>query len=285
MRFGIAGALSLCTATALAGCAASAPAGSSSSSSRPSLRLSTLFANLPDGSATISFDRGTQLLSLQISAFGFTPGRAHAIHIHAGSCLARSSRIVAAFPDGTSDAQGALTLSTHALQRTPGGIPKGSYLDIHLVASSELGQLPDPTADPIACTDLTAGTASASVRLYPIPGHKPYGTAALTWNGSTHTISVQLTLMSLGAGSRHGVDIRAGTCHSGAGEVQLVLQDITADASGTVHASLSAGGVTSPPPTSGWFAVVHLGSTPQQSSGGVAAALTQAALCGDLVSS
>jgi len=264
----VTGVASLCAAAVLAACGSSQSSGTPSAG--PSVILSTHFASLPDGSATISFDRSTQRLSLRISAHGFAPGRAHAVHIHAGSCLARSERVVAAFPDAASDSSGMLALDAAALQRTPSGVPKGAYLDIHLVDSSALATATPVDALPITCSDLAAGTAVSSVRLFPTPGHKPFGTATATWNGSARSLAVQLNLAALDAVSAHAVDIRAGACKDGPGQLKYPAPKIDADAAGAVDASVTVSGVEARPLSSGWFITIYLGTT------------TQPLLCGDL---
>jgi hypothetical protein len=114
----------------------------------------------------LSWDLSTKLITAHIKAYGFTPGSAHAMHIHPGTCANQNQPPSIAFGDLPVDAGGAAAASIPS-QPAPTGIPTGSYLNIHLAPMAQLGTPKDVSFTPILCADIPAGTpAAGSVTLH-----------------------------------------------------------------------------------------------------------------------
>jgi CHRD domain len=77
-------------------------------------------------------------------------------------------------------------------------------------------------------------STSKSVTASTILKHGPAGTAHLTWDPSSHTLTVQLSMTGFAPNSRHPAHIHAGDCHN-AGKVVYPLQDVVAYAHGIAN--------------------------------------------------
>ena len=61
-----------------------------------------------------------------------------------------------------------------------------------------------------------------------------------------------------------------------------MLPDLVADASGDIHATRTVTGVSSAPPTSGWYLNIHLGNSNEILSGGSPTLAFQPLLCANV---
>ncbi len=239
---------------------------------------------MPTGTARLSWDPTTKLITAAVDMHGFTPSSSHAMHIHPGTCAEQTQPPSVPFPDISADAGGAVTQSV--VSQAPGSIPSGSYLNIHLAPNAQLGAPTDVSFTPIACADIPAGTpptgpVTLKVQAPPQHGQIPRGTATLAYNSTNHTLRVEVTASGLPPNSAHAAHIHAGSCVA-QGAVVYPLPDLRANASGDASITTTIDNVNSAPPTTGWYVNVHRGPMSQILSGDSPTLLFAPILCGDV---
>ena len=263
---------------ALAGCGS----GSSSPTATPAAGPVIQLANVPTGTAILSVDEKTHKLSAKLDAYGLTPNSAHALHITDSKCVGKQGSPAFTFPDVTADGAGALSTEVTANQPAPKGIPSGMEIDLHLLSTADSGKAPDTGSTPIACTDIPTTTATRiAVRLYPFPGDKPAGSAALTYDSGSKTLTVHLTGFGLTPKSTHAADIDLGSCEK-PGNQRYALKDATAGATGRIDVTTTVTGVDEVPPKVSWYLLVHQGARSEIGSGARLAPLFRPILCADV---
>jgi Cu/Zn superoxide dismutase len=235
----------------------------------------------PAGTAALSWNPSTKQITATINAYGFTPGSAHAMHIHPGTCANQNQPPSIPFPDVAADPSGAAK-DTVTSQAAPAGIPTGSYLNIHLAPMAQLGSPKDVSFTPILCADIPAGTPAAGpVTLTLQPPAPPKGSATLTYNATAHTLAVSLKASGLKPGTAHAVHIHTGSCRA-QGDVLYPLPDLTADAQGNAQETATVDKVTGAPPAHGWYVNVHFAPMSQILQNGKPTLLFAPILCGDV---
>jgi hypothetical protein len=89
--------------------------------------------------------------------------------------------------------------------------------------------------------------------------HGPQGTANLSLDTTTSTLTVQVTLLGLAPNSTHPAHFHLDDCNTvGAERIQYTLQNIVADANGQGSSTTVINDVTAIP-ASGWYVKVHNG--------------------------
>jgi hypothetical protein len=211
----------------------------------------------PRGSVTLGYDSAVRRVSARISAAGFAPSGAYLIHLHPGTCLDRSQTVGVSFPEAVADSTGTVATSLIAVN-SAAGIPRGVYLDVHAASGT----------DPIACTDVPASNPGAPLALFATPGHKPYGTASLTFAERSRAALLRLTATDLAAGT-YSLAVRSGSCEA-PGRVVATVEGVTTGPAGSAGMSRNVELPEVPPP-SGWSAILL--------SGGAG---SEPVLCGEL---
>jgi hypothetical protein len=263
---------------ALAGCGS----GSSSPTATPALGPAIQLANVPGGTAILSWDGKTHKLSLKVDAHGLTPNSAHALHITDSKCIGKQGPPAFTFPDVTADGSGVIGSEVTADQPAPKGIPSGMEIDLHLVSSADSGKGPDAGSTPIACTDIPTTTGSrVALELYPFPGQKPAATARLAYDAASKTLTVRVTGFGLVPKSAHAADIVEGSCAK-QGRGGQPLKDAVADSSGRIDITTIVNGVEEAPTKIRRYLVVHQGARSEIASGGDLSPLFRPILCADL---
>lgn len=102
------------------------------------------------------------------------------------------------------------------------------------------------------------GSTSKSMIASATLTHGPAGKADLTWDPSSHTLTVQPSMTGFAPNSRHPAHIHAGDCHN-AGKVVYPLQDVVADAHGVANITTTISSVMNEIPATGWYINVHNG--------------------------
>ncbi|MDT7716142.1 MAG: hypothetical protein QOH09_2134 [Pseudonocardiales bacterium] len=279
-------AVCLAAAGALISAACSNSSGTSSSSppsgghSLPVIQL----ADMPTGTATLSWSPATTLITTTVDMHGFTPSSSHAMHIHPGTCADQTQPPSVPFPDISAGAGGAVHQSVVSAP-VPSGIPRGSYLNIHLAPSAQLGAPTEVSFTPIACADIPAGTpptgpVTLKLQTPPQHGQIPQGTAMLAYNGTTHSLEVEIKARGLPPNSAHAAHIHSGSCIA-QGAVLYPLPDLQANASGDASVTTAVNNVNSAPPATGWYVNVHMGPMSQILNGNSPTLLFAPILCGD----
>ncbi len=107
-------------------------------------------------------------------------------------------------------------------------------------------------------TPSVGSVTSADARLT----HEPTGGADLSWDPSSKTLTVKITLTGLTPNnvpnSIHPAQIRAGTCATGGAPIHSFTTDLMADAKGGVPTTTQTfPNVANGIPASGWYIAVH----------------------------
>ncbi|HLZ63857.1 MAG TPA: CHRD domain-containing protein [Ktedonosporobacter sp.] len=125
-----------------------------------------------------------------------------------------------------------------------------------LVMSLVLAGCDSPSTSSSAAT--ATSTSGTVVRANVTLNHTPSGAADLSWDPTTHALTVKLALTGLTPGSTHPAHIHAGTCKN-AGKALYTLEDVVADAKGAASSITKIPNVTSGIPANGWYVNVHNG--------------------------
>jgi Cu/Zn superoxide dismutase len=239
----------------------------------------------PAGTATLSWDEGTQKITAAITMYGFTPNSRHAMQIYPGSCAKRGKPPTISFPDVQVDGAGVASKRVDS-GPVPAGIPTGSYLTIHLASMAKLGSRTAVSATPIACADIPPdlpSTGPVTLTLQPPPrkGQAPEGSATLNYNSTNKTLRVQIKASGLEPNREHAVHIHSGACAS-QGSVLYTLPDFTVDSEGDVSVDDTVTEVPAGPQSSGWYLDVHFGPGDEIIDSGQPTMLFAPILCGDI---
>jgi hypothetical protein len=243
-------------------------------------------APMPTGTATLTWDAANELVTAAVTMTGFTPGGAHAMHIHPGTCASQTEPPSVPFPDLTADSSGAVHQSVVSKSKAPNGIPQASYLNIHLAPSSGLGSPGSLGFTPIACADIPAGSAAhgpvtLKITAPPEHGRVPSGTATWSYAAATHKLTVEVKATGLPANSSHAVHVHDGSCAT-QGAVAYGLPDLRTDASGAGTETQTVT-VSGPPPAHGWYVNLHFGPMSQILANGNPTMQFSPVLCGDIL--
>ncbi len=238
---------------------------------------------MPTGTVKLTWSSTTKRITAAFDVYGLTPASSHAVHLHTGTCL-RQGGVVIPFPDLTANAVGAATATLTSLVAAPSGIPPGTYLNVHLAPSAQLGSPGSLTFTPLACADVPSGTkASATLTMQALPqaAQHPTGSANLSYDQAAKKLTVTLDLAGLAPGSGHAAHIHLGSCQA-QGAIKYPLTALTADSSGSARSTTIIPDVASSPPSTGWYVNVHLGAPAQLTLGGKPTLYFQPILCGNV---
>jgi len=213
--------------------------------------------HVPNGTADLSWDPTSHMLTVKIALVGLAPSSTHPSHIHTGSC-SNQGNVIHPLQNIVADAHGVGMATT--MVSVPKGIPaSGWYVNVH----NGPGLSPSDQFLPIVCGDVsnssTSTTAAQSVHitLSAAPGASAgeavSGTAQLSLTGTT--LTVKLTLSGLEPNSAHAAHIHSGSCES-QGAVVHPLTTVMAGASGSATVMTTINNVSSIP-RSGWYVNVH----------------------------
>jgi hypothetical protein len=216
-----------------------------------------MLKHVPIGTANLSWDPSSHILTVKISLVGLAPSSTHPSHIHTGSC-SNQGNIIYPLQNIVADAHGVATATT--MVSVPKGIAaSGWYINVH----NGPGLSPNDQFLPIVCGDIsnsnTSTTAAQSVHvaLTAAPGasagEKVSGMAQLSLSGKT--LTVKLTLSGMEPNSAHAAHIHSGSCES-QGPVVYPLTVVKADSSGNATEMTTVNNVSSIP-SSGWYVNVH----------------------------
>jgi len=264
-RISIFAVLAVVVALLVTACGGSASTPTSTPTSNPPATTPTSSAttatatlkHVPNGTADLSWDPGSHMLTVKIALVGLAPSSIHPSHIHAGSCSNQGS-VIHPLQNIVADAHGVATATT--MVSVPQGIPaNGWYVNVH----NGPGLSPSDQFLPIVCGDVsnsnTSTTAAQSVHvtLTSAPGASTgeavSGMAQLSLSGKT--LTVKLTLSGLEPNSAHAAHIHSGSCES-QGAVVYPLTPVKADATGNASVTITINNVSSIP-SSGWYVNVH----------------------------
>ena len=261
-------------AAPVAGCNSHPP-----SSSPAAALIKVTLSYRPSGTAVLSWDPQSQNITAKLQMAGFVPGSTHAMHIQQGGC-ATMGDVIVPFPDVTADGGGAINTSVTSAQPAPGGLLPGTALNMHLAAGAQLGGPGQLGYTPIACGDIAAAVAPTTLTMAPTGPH-PQGSADLTYDPGSKTLTVATSASALAPGSAHAQHIGLGTCEA-QGAVKYPLNDLVALASGTAYQTTVIQNVDQAPPPSGWYLNVHFGSSAQVMQNGQPTLFVQPIMCGNI---
>jgi hypothetical protein len=210
---------------------------------------------------------------------GFKPGGTYAIDIYHGGC-ATIGDVAVPFPEVTADGGGAINTSVTGERLAPGGLLPGTALAMHLDAGVQLGGPDQLGSTPITCGDITAAVTATTLAMAPV-GQRPQGGANLTYNPGAKTLVVATSASGLAPGSAHAQQIGLGTCEA-QGAAKYPLDDLVASANGTAYQTTVIQNVDQPPPPSGWYLSVQLGSSAQVLQDGQPTPFVAPIICGNI---
>lgn len=273
----VAASVAACGSNSTAVPSSSSPATTSGTSVSP---ISVPLGSEPTGTVTLSWDPKTQDVTAELNMVGFTPGSAHAMHIHSGSC-AQQGAVVVPFPDVVADDVGAINSSVTSSQPSADGLAAGMLLNIHLAPSDQISGPESLGYTPISCGDITSAAPATLTMTPPPPDAVREGSGTMNYDAGNKTLTVTTTASGLAAGSSHAEHIHVGSC-SAQGEVKYPLNDLVASPDGIAEATTVIQNVEQAPPATGWYLNVHLGSADQIEQNGTPTLYFQPILCGDI---
>ncbi len=112
-------------------------------------------------------------------------------------------------------------------------------------------------------TSSTVNSANAIIR------HTPSGTVELTWDHSSHVLTVRIALTGLYPKSTHPAFINSGSCKSSGNSI-YPLSNVVADTIGFANTITKIKGVTNGIPATGWYVDVRNGPGISTSAQGLA---------------
>jgi hypothetical protein len=90
--------------------------------------------------------------------------------------------------------------------------------------------------------------------------HSPAGSAQLAWNSTSHTLTVDITLLGLAPSSMHPAHIHTGSCTKEGNDLYS-LHNVVANVAGIGTSTSTIDNVTGGIPATGWYINVHNGPT------------------------
>lgn len=213
--------------------------------------------HMPTGTANLSWDHTTKMLTVQVMLTGLAPNSTHPNHIHEGSC-ANQGKVLYPLSNLVADAHGVANATSKIA--LPNGIPaKGIYLNVH----NGPGLAPADQFLPIVCSDITNHDTSLrssqvvqlALQSAPNSSQNEDASGVVHLSISGHTLKVQLEISGLEPHSQHAAHIHAGSCAS-QGAVLYPLEVVKADAAGKATVTTTIQNVTAIPST-GWYVNVH----------------------------
>lgn len=213
----------------------------------------------PEGTASLTWDHASHMLTIQIMLSGLAPGSIHPVHIDQGSCSSKATthdKTLYPLVNVSADIHG--VASTTSKVSVSNGIPaSGWYLDVH----NGPGLSNSNQAQSIACGDIVnphpspKSSQTVQVVFQPTGSSNQHvsGVAYLTLSG--HTLKVELNLSGMAPKSEHMVHLHAGTCVN-QGSVVYPLTPIKADAAGKATITTTIQSVMTIPAL-GWYINLH----------------------------
>jgi hypothetical protein len=228
-------------------------------SSTPAVKAESVTLTLkhvPSGTATLTRDPATSVLTVHLVLTGLAPRTKHPSHIHKGTCDTQGSPVIYPLGEVIADDHGNFvwnyTVSSVA------AVPAGQWF-VNIHTGPQLNTPEQYRA--ILCGDITQGgdSTSADMKAVPGTGNDATGTATLTFDKALGTLTVQVKAAGLDPATRHANHIHIGSCEA-QGEVKYKLGELVADASGAAGATTTIQGVDA----IGyglWYVAIHQGST------------------------
>jgi hypothetical protein len=272
-------AAAVLVAAPVAGCNSHPPQSSSPTAQGAAALIKVTLSYRPSGTAALSLDPQSRNIIAKLQMAGFTPGGTYAIDINHGGCTTMGD-VAVPFPDVTADGAGAINTSVTSERLAPAGLIPNTAFNMHLAAGAQLGGPGQLGYAPIACADITAADATVTLTMAPV-GQRPQGSANLTYDPGTKTLTVATSASGLAPGSAHAQDIHLGTCEA-QGAAKYPLDDLVALASGTAYQTTVIQNVDQAPPPSGWYLDVHLGSSAQVMQNGQPTLYFAPIICGNI---
>jgi hypothetical protein len=255
-------------ALALSGCGGSTSATATSTVSSVT-SADAVLTHRPIGSADLSWDPSTKVLTVKITLTGLAPNSAHPAQIHTGACAGGGTAIHSFTSNLAADTKGFVPTTTQTFNNVANGIPaSGWFIAVHNGSGGDVYN-----TMVIACADITnptpnpAQTQSAHVdftRGYG-PSQNASGSATLAIHNGNQ-LSVTVTVMGLEPNSTHAVHIHTGSCQNQGDVIYGFPTDkyLKADGSGKATEMVTFDNVTSIH-ASGWYVNVHRGTNMQSS--------------------
>ena len=231
---------------------------------------------------TVGFGHDTQgALDATFTVTGLTPGSAHSVW------LVRNGIPFAAFGNVTANGVGAVNATVSTIHS--GDLPHGTELELLEGTAGLFGQHNALAATPIARTTALPGDPDRRMPLLAeditaggVHEGLLYGGAVITVHPAQHTVTVTVDATGFNPGA-HAAHLHSGSC-AAQGGVWLMLPDLTADAHGRIHTSVTASlpaNATTVPAT-GIYLNIHQGDMNSILSNGSPTLSFRPLLCGNV---
>ena len=231
---------------------------------------------MPQGSVTFGKD-DSGMLTVHVSAFGFTPGSSHVARI----VVPGRDKPVATFAMPlTADGTGRIDQSVMTAG-TVNRLPSGSHFEILLGTGGDSLSV-QPIAQSWNLPQRPSGDDPMPLKGVDVKSDTRLdGDATLVFNSATHQLTVTVDATGLTPGA-HAAHIHLGSCASQGG-VQYMLTDLQADSRGrVVHQSQTIGNVAAMPAPGTAYLNVHLGDMNSILAGGQPTPAFRPLLCGNI---
>ena len=238
--------------------------GGSPSSTSNTESVTVNLSHQPTGAASLALDTTTHKLTVHLKFSGLQPNKPHPSHIHTGSCEQQGAVIIGlgtvlADAKGNFETDVVIDTSSADVMAKAGDIstiPSGKwYVNLHTGPGLDT---PDQFR-PILCGDINTGAGvNATAAMKPLPGvgNNVTGTAKLTLDKSTHTLTVVETVTGLDPNSSHATHIHMGSCEQQGSGILIPLTQLNADATGAASATTTKNNVNSID-YGNWYVNVH----------------------------
>jgi hypothetical protein len=280
-RLSLGAAIASGSLAAAAALAAAAPAGAAVTQAASAVRqsFSVPLQPMPSGSVTpLILPPGEPQAMILVNMSGLTPGSSHAVGL-----FEPGDQLVAEFPDITASSTGQVSS-----QPLSAPIPFSLNLKGDYVAVFDGATVGGGSGGLLAKTGPFANTAPYPLTAFevsPVTGRlfgPPSGQARIVYSPSARTLTVTVTAAGLDPGD-HAAEIGQGSCASQGPEPKYLLKrDLAAGGQGSVNQTEVIIGVRAPVPASGWYLMIHQGSSAAIVSGGQPAISFRPELCADL---
>jgi hypothetical protein len=231
----------LIAALALTACSSSSK--QSSSTSAPPRKGSARLSGVPQGSAQLL--AGSGQTRIRNTGYGFAPGSQVRAEVHAGSCVKPSDNIRVRFLPAKVGRNGRLAAASS---------PAGSAASVTApgyIALFPAGTHTRNAQTVIACGDLNGRNPTALIGMFPPPGRRASGDAALTVDDGAQTVATSLDVSKLAPSHSFLVALRDGKCVA-EGQNAYPVGSVESDAHGSARAQLSAQKISAVVPASAW---------------------------------
>ena len=169
----------------------------------------------------------------------------------------RVDRVVTTIPTRGQYSKGYVMVTRNFIQRRSNPLALLCVVGVLFLAARDVSKsapASTPASAPAVTSIPTIPTITGSGTLK----HMPNGTADLSWDPASHTLTVKVSLIGLTPSSMHPAHIHTGSC-ANQGNVIYPLTTVVADAHGVATSTTVVKDIMNGIPATGWYVYVHNG--------------------------